>query len=443
MVSMQQDPRGDGAPEGRGDQSESEAVERLIELLEFEVGRIRAEESQSGWTTWALLGSLATILWLLSLTLEAHTIDIRNTLLLLLGFSLLWDCLTRWLPGLIAPELSKSTPRLQFARSVLGQARSWTLVELARSGALMAVAAMIRPFAGTAVVAAIYLFYGAYVLMCLLVLIMSFLRWPLPTNGAKGWPVRVLAAVLLGLGAVSLWGLLSALWTSSIAPALCEYRVAGLLLAAIVTLQILARVRRRTPLLDSLVQIRRSLGLRRMNSGSATQQTEIALAGMTLADAVQDDLRELLSLAAQASASLDAFAKELEALSSALGHDVTQVPEGQLSLLKAVMRSAKAHVDDALDSQAGFGDGLDRFTRRVLLLQRVVPGSGQHVQVLGEMLAAANQDIGEKGVRAEAELARFGELMDSSAASAKAELGRLSELMANSADEEGGPAQAS
>ncbi len=42
----------------------------LIDLLEFEIKNVRSEESKPGWTTWALIASLASMLWLLTQELE-------------------------------------------------------------------------------------------------------------------------------------------------------------------------------------------------------------------------------------------------------------------------------------------------------------------------------------------------------------------------------------
>src|SRR5688572_32634781 len=45
---------------------------KLIDLLEFELTRIKAEESKSGWSTRVLLASTASLVWLLTIELEKN-----------------------------------------------------------------------------------------------------------------------------------------------------------------------------------------------------------------------------------------------------------------------------------------------------------------------------------------------------------------------------------
>ena len=41
-------------------------VERLLGLLDFEIGRLDLDASRTGWTPWAILAALAAVLWVLS-----------------------------------------------------------------------------------------------------------------------------------------------------------------------------------------------------------------------------------------------------------------------------------------------------------------------------------------------------------------------------------------
>lgn len=137
-------------------QETSEEFNRIIELLEFEITQIRTEESQPGWTTWALLGGLATTLWLFALEIENHGANLQTTLFLFLVFSLTLDTL-KLLHRLISPSSSflKSAFRFQSAYSQLSQTRASILLDIARSVVLILTARIFGPFVSSPFIIAI------------------------------------------------------------------------------------------------------------------------------------------------------------------------------------------------------------------------------------------------------------------------------------------------
>lgn len=120
-----------GTSQAVGEHKPEEAAD-LIDLLEFEIGRIRSDQSRPGWTTWALVGSLATMAWLLTLQLQAHAISVPSVRFLLLVFSLVCDCLCFLFPALLQPKDSGRNSRFDFSHALFSSSRSSLLAQAAR-----------------------------------------------------------------------------------------------------------------------------------------------------------------------------------------------------------------------------------------------------------------------------------------------------------------------
>ena len=341
--------------------------EHLTELLNAEIDRIRAEESRPGWTMWALLGGLATILWLMVAELEKNTIDLLNVLFLLLLFSLVCDTL-REIPLIISGSPALSVPlRVKFTRSIF-QGRVHSLVALVRSITLIIVTAMIRPFASACYVVAAYVFYVRLALAFAGRFLLSFLRVPSPAPQQDAeWTAKVLRLLLLVPGIIALFGLSSALLNQKVSPEVFEYRFSGLLVAATLTLLLLAQGQSRAPLLATLMHIRRSLTFGSIDLASAKRQAEVALLGMTVADAFQDDLRRLLLDLQQADVFLEAIEQRFQEIRSVLDKSDSEISEKQRVLMEAVRRSSQIDLDDAKRELNAFLNRYESFRRRTRL----------------------------------------------------------------------------
>lgn len=383
-------------------QDQSEEVARLIELLEFEIAQIRSEESRPGWSMWALLGGLATIAWLLTFQIEAGSADLRNTLFVVLGLSLLYDSLL-WVLLLIKGQgPSKSARRLESTHRVFSEGRNRMVFEIGRSIAMIVIAAGFRPSLSTSTVWAACLFYGAWLFLMLVGVSLSYLRFPTPKDASLSWVVYVVFGTLFVLGVLTLFGVAGVIWRQDISPTMNEVRIAGLLVGGTIMAGFLARGRPRTPLLGALVEIRRSLGLGSMDVESARRQIDIALAGMTVGDVLQEDITELLSYLQQTSTELESAASELESARSMVVEEGIEISEAKSTVLNAVMRSIMDHVSDADAAFKKYDEGYKRIWRRFLVLKRALPSAR-------EDLARLHKQLGEAGKDAECECARLGD----------------------------------
>ena len=57
---------------------EQARINQLVQLLEFEIDQIRADERQPGWTRWAIFGALTSLTWLAINQIEAYRLGATN-----------------------------------------------------------------------------------------------------------------------------------------------------------------------------------------------------------------------------------------------------------------------------------------------------------------------------------------------------------------------------
>lgn len=386
------------------DMSDSERDESLIELLEFEIKRIRAEESRPGWTRWALLGGLASAFWFLTLELERGAISWQNSLFFFLVLSIGYQS-TLCIRPLLHLFSAKSAPRARTLSQQFPRAFYVMLYESAWDVVLLVIVSRLDPAVGLQYEVSLFVFYILNILTALLASLvyplfkyanMTTIAFSLGSKRARA-SGRVTSILLLALGMFSVFGLISTLLDNVVVLAPAEYRVGGLLFASAYILRIIVRGQPESPLLDTLIELRRALGLGKIDFESAARQAEIALTGLSASEILQDDLGALLRDLEQINVCLETARKEL--LRASLLEDYRDRVEDQDILRQALIRSAESHVDEAVELAENHSSKVDQFRWRITLLREISPESEEEVdKLLAELDAAEAQFVSTAGL---------------------------------------------
>ncbi|MDT5271151.1 MAG: hypothetical protein QOH49_3337 [Acidobacteriota bacterium] len=381
---------GDNLPE-----DQSEEFNRIIGVLEFEIARIRVEESQPGWTTWALLGGLATTWWFLTVEIESHGADLRVIAYLFLVYYLALASI-RILHNLVSGRSFNlgTALRFRFSHSRFSKTRSSLLIEICQSVVLIYIVTKYKSAVHSVFSIAAYLFLGIDLLAGMLVFALSVINIPF-TDPHASMKRRLMPAAYLfcGVGVIALVGFADALFNRTISPLMSEYRITGLLIAITQILIIFGKREQDTPLLQSLIDIRRNLGLGRLQLDDAKHQIEIALEGMTASDVLQDELAMLLSHIEGINIRLESAAKEIQALTTTLPKGSDGLSEDQRTLLMAVRQSVDAHLQHVNEIQASLSERIKRLQRRVGLIVGMSPESKYEITPAAASINAALQSI--------------------------------------------------
>lgn len=374
---------------------ESGEFKRIVELLDFEITRIRAEESQPGWTVWALLGGIATTGWLFTLEIESHGANLRAISFLFLIFYLVFTS-TRVLHRLLSPPSSslKSASHFHLSHSHLSKTRTSLLLDLALRIILILIVVAHSPLVHPAFYITACILFGAEVVVCLIIFALSFLHLPITDyRTSRLRQVAPFIYIFFALIIITLVGYGGALVGRTISPTISEYRSAGLLMAITLMLSILARRGRDSPLLQTLIDIRRNIGFGRLPVEDAKRQAEIALEGMTASDILQDELAAILSHIEDINIRLESAAKEVQAFTTTLPKGAGGLSDDQRTLLMAVRQSVDAHLSHVNEIQAKLFERMNKLRRRASIILGLSPEALHTMMPVGSSVDAAMRSI--------------------------------------------------
>lgn len=375
--------------------AEAEEFKRVVDLLEFEIARIRTEESQPGWTTWALLGASATTAWLLTQEVENHRVELHITGYLFFVFYLTLAFI-RMLHRLLSPPSTdlRSAYRFHLAHSRFSKTRTSMFFETIQSILLIFIVSRVGPVVSDTASTAAYIFLGIDTFAGLGTFILSFLRIPFTDyRTTRTRQLMPLAYLLLASVVVALVGFTEPIWERTLSPSVSEYRVAGLLFAITQLLLILAKREPNTPLLQTLIDLRRNLAFGKLELKEARQQAETALEGMTASDILQDELAMMLSHIEDINIQLEAGSKEILAFTSTISEGVPELSEEQRTLLMAVEQSVNTHISRIEEIQVRLLDRQKKLARRAGLLVGMSPEIRNVPVPAGERILSALKSV--------------------------------------------------
>lgn len=383
----------------------------LIELLEFEITHVRSEEARPGWTTWALLGGLATMLWLLTREFEQHQVNTDDALFLFLILALTYDSVRMIINALSKPMPLRNGRFISFSIH-FSQDRSLMLFMLIRSAMLLVIASQTQLFVGKTFQILTVLFYGFDLFATLGAFVLTYTQFAVPVP-PKGSRVVVVFRITVIAG-----GMLAALVCISVLYkkpnfSIFEYRISGLVFGISVLLSILARSHRRMPLLETLVGIRRSLALGQLDLDSAQRQTEIALQGMTASDALQSQLVSLLADLERGGIHLEAASKEFEAFLTTLKSHGSEGSQAKDTLINVLIQSVNRHRQEVKTALESFAAKRDKLHSRMYAYRRISPEVESSLLLLRRKLDDASETFNSKGRMLNERAAEFERMLTS------------------------------
>jgi hypothetical protein len=349
-------------------------VERLVDLLEFEVGRIRSEQRRPGWTTWALLAAVATAGWLILSELDSQHVELSRVLFVSLVLFLLYDLIQLLVSvSAASPVREASDPRFRITRVLFSQSRLSMILDFTRYVALLLIAATNPLLTSGPARHVLYVYCSLMILSAALGMTLSFVDIPIPTSRPRQ-PIADVVLLLIYLALVmSTVGVIWRLASVGSSVTIPEIRVAALVVAGLVCLSVLTRSHREFPFLSTLEDIRRRLGLDRIDYEGAKRQTEIALEGLGVSDLLQREADLILGRIRQLAGAERDSLQELRSLLSTLPDDLRNISDEKAALIDVVTRSVKSRNAEAQRSWESVKPALNRMKMKIALLSSFPP----------------------------------------------------------------------
>lgn len=317
-------------------------------FLNSEIENLRNEIQRPGWTTWALTGALAALVWILISLVEQGHYSLRAVASLLL---VIWFLDYSYTPikVLISPSLPLQQLRGRIIPTRLISANiPGIILTVAQLVFLIIVISRFSTELGS-VATSISLAAVSFILLSTMTAIVVIItRFPVVFSPGN----RIAAAILVvcsGLMLLSAWYHIRFLWISPGGATVYDVRFA-LVIAAIFFLSLkLISVPRGALTLDVLTNIRRELLFERVELGTAIQQVDIALAGMRASDLLESYVAKLLSLYGDAKAEFSKSASLLDQLEEWQSGTVQKLSPEQLTFRRELMNAVESSIDKAYD----------------------------------------------------------------------------------------------
>jgi hypothetical protein len=377
-------------------QTRDKSIERLTELLDSEIVHIRSEYERPGWTRWALLGGIASTIWLIMDRVELSSFNVTNVSILFLAFSLLFYLFISLSTLLDSPRAgSRTGDRFRLTNRWFALSRSGILLFLAHIVVVIVTAYSVQAYVLWPFTVTIYVVYGLLALVLLLLFTLTYFPYPFSVRPGSPITSTMFNLVLIVGSLAPAVAYLHSVINSPNAANIDDFRIAALFIVLYYLSRTLVGLRGKTPILSSLVTTRRELLLGRIDIDIATQQIDIALAGLRVSDILHEDVRELLELRGAYSAEMCKASKKTKAMRATI-KDITksgEKPDEQdLSIVESLADSIQSHVQKGSEIQDEIDQRLQRFDRKVIFLAHSSREAGPAItEVLDQINAAAKE----------------------------------------------------
>lgn len=163
------------------------------------------------------------------------------------------------------------------------------------------------------------------------------------------------------------------------AEVISSYRAGGLLVAITYLILSLGIVTKPSPVLESLIGIRRNIAFNRVDINSAVSQAEMALSGMQVPDAIQRDLHQILALVDRLNEATNNLIYQVQAMQTHLpkAEDSKDVTAAKIKILTTHRSTCESILRDRTSTLQELNSQFQRLMKRRQRIQGVIPEASE------------------------------------------------------------------
>lgn len=349
------------------DNLKSLEIDRIIHFLEYEISSRRSEAMRSGWTTWAILGAIASLLWLMFSVLDTNEfISWRNILYITLLLSVSFDFLFLLIRILfsVGPKHLGSVRRFEYFENSIG---SFLVSILFRAGVLLILIHLFSPKINNFVEFFCWLFLGLSLIQISLFLVLYYLQVPTPTNPSPRfkWISYIYVIVWLTSGGIAAVGLIIIIYSKVLVPSIPEWRIGFIIFGLSVLMLIFSRSKPISMLLLQLDDIRRNLSLGQIDLNRAKQQIDLIIHGLTLSNILQSNINDILVPLNTMQNIYEKYDSELRLIEKLIDTPTENLNKEDITTVDAILRSLTERQNEILSAKQGLLKNKAKLDRRI------------------------------------------------------------------------------
>lgn len=280
----------------------------VIHFLDSEIELLQLKIKRQGWTNWAIMGSIATLIWLLIDILELQKYHLYNIFLLILIVSILIDTIM-FINSFFLSLSSDFNNKFRLSNQMLPQGRFNILLMVTRYTMLITGVKIFNFKFDTISIILLYVFNGSLLFTCVILAILSFLDIPFPENFKyKNWKNYLGPIFMTATGLLLIYKLANFIFYKEIT--ISDVRISLLSIAVYILIFLFFLIKKDIPLLNNLSDIRKQITFDEIPIIEATKQIDIIMTGLTLPDALQKHISSILKVASKILSNLTVYIKE-------------------------------------------------------------------------------------------------------------------------------------
>lgn len=369
--------------------SSSGKTEYLIQLINNEIESIKEERQQPGWTIWALSGSLATLFWLMLNEIEKGQVSITTVIRLLIIISLIFDCFLYLKMSLPEATSSINAYGRFFITNQVFRKRSGLILFLVQFGLVLYFTYFLSNQVPQIANVLSYTVNGFNFLLFLLLLILSFIKYPLPRKpNPLTWSSRGFFMLFVIITCYLIYIYITELFIYT--PTITSIRIAVLNATIYYIIFLISKISNPSPLLESLINIRRELTLGHLEYQTAAEQIDIAITGLRVSDVLQGYVENILVLFDEFNSKEQKIVIHISAIEKILQGTQNNLADEQIAILDSLtssIMSIASEAEDILDKRIPYA--LKPLIWRMKLIKNYSSNSANEIEdVLSKIDAA-------------------------------------------------------
>jgi hypothetical protein len=285
--------------------------EVFYNFLSSEIDHLKNEIKKPGWTNWAIMGSLATLVWLTFNEFDNNALRIHNVSFIILT-SLFIHRLLRTIQLFVAEDItSKSEAKYLLTNESFGQNRVSLILEVLKYAFMIYLISSLPLGIEKHTITLLYITSSVCGFAFVCGLIFSYLQIPYSLSTRGNWTrniVYCLSAILFFLIAFEL---VHFYVDHSNDFHISDFRFSALFIGGFYLVLLLSKIPQDSRMLSSLIEIRRKLIFHNLSITEAVRQTEIALTGLKVSNLLHNYIANFLKLCNEFNSKIDLLLKKL------------------------------------------------------------------------------------------------------------------------------------
>lgn len=339
----------------------------LVQLINEEINRVDNHSIRSGTNPWILLAAFAAIIWMIFPKIYSYSQSYLDLVLPFMILYVFYD-LTTNLISTLKPSNTKNhgkNDRFQLTNINIGGNRHTILLELVK---VVLILIMILHLSNIYTNSGVKILYIPYTIMALalpFLFVLSFFKVPLNAGSNKNNRIISILLTLTAILCFSIGLLFLVKISTQYVPSIDSWEISGSLLVITIIARLLANSNNdHSPLLNSLIDLRRDIILNKISFESAINQADIIFSGLSISHLLQDEVEKLLEKQRDILRILHSVANEYEATKNASLNN----PTDKCTLCSSLNRSVNSSMKEVESLVGEYRKKYKKFTFRSEML---------------------------------------------------------------------------